>query len=180
MESDQITNADLTGIYLFEDDDTFWRYLNVPGSVNSVYRSRVAKDYSLDELRKEKNCLIEVETIIQGGVSYKTMRMHDEPTYWLGSSKTFAPSGQEEPFVSVTDDEDIPNEMRHFFKIHTFGKSNGMAVVAIESMEYPGHYFESRGHTFTGNGVSLVAYNSPESAPKLYVHRQATNIEIGD
>ncbi len=180
MESGGVSSADLNGIYVFEESETHWRYLNVPGSGNSLYRSRITKEYSLDELRKEKNCLIRVETVVQGGVSYKTMRMHDEPTYWLGSSKTFAPSGQEEPFVSVTDDEDIPNEMRHFFKIHTFGKSNGMAVVAIESMEYPGHYFESLGHTFTGNGVRLVAHNSPESAQKLYVHRQATGFEIGD
>jgi len=180
VDSERVSSADLNGIYLFEEDETTWRYLNVPGSGNSLYRTRISRNYSLDELRKETNCVIRVENVVQGGVTYKTMRMHDEPTYWIGASKTFSPSGQEEPFASISERSTTPTAMRHFFKIHTFGKRDGKAVVAVESMEYPGHYFESLGHTFTGNGVRLVAHSSPESAQKLYIHRQATGFEIAD
>lgn len=172
------SGADLNGIYLFDESETHWRYLNVPGSGNSLYRTRVTKDYSLDELRTEKNCVIRVVNTVFEGTTYKMMRLHDEPNYWIGSSKTFAPNGQEEPFVSITEKSEAPRNMRHFFKIHTFGKTDGKTVVAVESMEYPGHYFESIGHTFTGNGVRLVAHNDPESAQKLYVHRVATGFEF--
>jgi hypothetical protein len=178
--SDNVTSTDLDGIYVFDESETDWRYLYVPRSAMILYRSRIQKTYPFTDLRRDANCFIRVETTVHDRVAYKVMRMHDQPNMWLTASMTYSPSGQEEPYVSIDEESLTPTSTRNFWRIHTFGKRDGMAVVAIESVEFPGHYFESMGHTFSGNGVRLVAHDAPEKAQKLFVHSLPTGPSIID
>jgi hypothetical protein len=42
---------------------------------------------------------------------------------------------------------------------------DGKKTFVIESYLKKGQYLDNVGHTFTGNGLSFVAYDKPENAP---------------
>jgi hypothetical protein len=129
-----------------------------------LYKGRVQKSYSIRSLTQETDCYFQFSPVAGAGKNVFTIRSYQNQDYWWGVYKTNSPFGAEEWYLGGDEDDDFPTKYNLRFILHFMPKQDGKNMIAIESYSKRGFYLEFLGHTFSGNGLSFVEHDKPESA----------------
>lgn len=149
-------------------DESTYMYIYSNGS--AIYRGKVEKSYSLNDLVDEKDCQFEVNPAGYGGSDkIYTIRSAQNTDYWWGVYRTYTPFGEEQWYLGTNEDDEVPSGDESRFILHSMPKVDGKSTYAIESYLKRGQYLDNIGHNFSGNGLSFVAYDKPDNAPHFKV-----------
>lgn len=152
-------------VMVTDRDESSYSYIYSAGGL-PLYRGGVEKTYSINDLIDEKDCYFEViPATISVDDKLFLIRSVQEPDHWWGCFRTNSPFGEEEWFLGQEEDDDTPAGDEYRFVLHPMPDEDGKKTYVIESYLKRGQYLDNVGHTFTGNGLSFVAYDKPENAP---------------
>ena len=153
-------------VMVTDRDESSYSYIYSTGGL-SLYRGGVEKTYSINNLIDEKDCYFEVIPAGYSGTDKLfVIRSVQEPENWWGCFRTNTPFGVEEWFLGQTYENDTPEGDDYRFILHPMPDADGEKTFVIESFLKRGQYLDNVGHNFTGNGLSFVAYDKPENAPR--------------
>jgi hypothetical protein len=150
-------------VLVTDRDDENYNYIYSNNS-QILYKGGVPKSYSIRSLTEEKDCYFQFSPVAGAGNNVFTIRSYENQDHWWGVYKTNSPFGAEEWYLGVDEDDDIPTNDNTRYILHFMPKQDGKNMIAIESYSKRGFYLEFLGHTFSGNGLSFVEHDKPESA----------------
>lgn len=145
------------------DNGTDWVYLRIGSNV--ILRDQVDKNYSMADLAREKDCHFEVRlgALINAKQSYSFHLTSDRSTR-MRVRKTASVYGTEELYLGIHESDTAPSDDSWRFFIHFESSVDGKKRVRIESVQYPGYFLTSAGHTLNAKGVQLKTENDQRAA----------------
>lgn len=156
-------------VFASDFDESTYRYIYSIGS-GILYKGKVEKSYSINDLIDEKDCQFEVNPLTGSGMDkLYTIRSAQNADHWWGVFRTYTPFGDEQWYLGLDEEDELPAGDQYRFILHAMPKADGLNTYAIESHLRRGQYLDYAGHNFSGNGLSFIAYDKPEEAPRFKV-----------
>ncbi|MCO5241511.1 MAG: hypothetical protein M9904_15795 [Chitinophagaceae bacterium] len=141
------------------NDDLFYDYLTAPGSVVR----RAAVDKTDEAVKYLFNSTHAPECVwianLEGNLIYFQL---------AAASNTYlqvAPNRLSDEYMLRASAKN--NDQSHLFRRHHIAFQNGIRIVALESVMYPGYFFSREGVVGENNAVKLVEKADPKQATKV-------------